>query len=421
MKHLLVKLFHSRSCKQGRRLLYQLSSQRDVVAVKNLIDRGILDFIDKETLLHRAALLQSADVLETLLNSGLDPNIKDFKRRTVLGLAAKLGRVDLVKILAHRGDVDVNWRDYKSMTPLLLAAQGGHGEIVQILVQGAGADLLVRDASGRNCLHFAALRGCVPIVRFFLNFFDPNGQDYLGWTALHLAAAAGNHLAVRCLLEDERIDANTLNYEGETGLHAAVVSEHILVIWTMVSNPKVEPNIVDLRGQTALHVATSRSSLEIVSLLLSSPRVDVGRVDSAAGNTALHIVAQADNLEGVNLFLEDRRVDANRRNLRGETPLHAAVRSGNAVIVRRLLLHPEVDTNTRVRGETLLHTACRNGYTQVVCVLLFDPRIDVNETTPSGQTPLHLAVEFRRVRIAQLLRQHPQIISALGDVGGETR
>ena len=104
------------------------------------------------------------------------------------------------------------------------------------------------------------------------------------------------------------------------------------------------------------------------------------------------------------------------------TPLHLAVESKNAVVVRMLLKHPGIDVNKKALGaseDTVMHMAILSQpYAQdldprirltIVRELLMHPGIDVNLPDQMGCTALHYAVSIGDIDILTALLQHEGI------------
>uniref|UniRef100_A0A0B7AI27 Uncharacterized protein n=1 Tax=Arion vulgaris TaxID=1028688 RepID=A0A0B7AI27_9EUPU len=94
--------------------------------------------------------VRNADVTAAinLLQSGVDPNVADNKRRTPLHIAASMGLDTIVShLLAARADP--NRQDILGNTPLHLAVCRGDTRIVNILLR-SGADITHRDNVGRT-------------------------------------------------------------------------------------------------------------------------------------------------------------------------------------------------------------------------------------------------------------------------------
>jgi ankyrin repeat protein len=83
------------------------------------------------------------DVAEvrSLLDAGVDPNVRDVTGNPMLRNAAWVAAVDVAKLLSERG-ADVNGRDADGMTALGVAVSIGHNEYghneVILLLRGHG-------------------------------------------------------------------------------------------------------------------------------------------------------------------------------------------------------------------------------------------------------------------------------------------
>lgn len=92
----------------------------------------------------------------------------------------------------------------------------------------------------------------------------------------------------------------------------------------------------------------------------------------------------------------------------GDTPLHEAVESGNADLVR-LLVEGGADVDaTGSFGDTPLHVAVDGSYVEIVRILV-EGGADVNKPGSFDNTPLHEAVE----------RGHAEIVRILVEGGGD--
>eukprot|EP00026_Physarum_polycephalum_P012148 Phypoly_transcript_12424.p1 GENE.Phypoly_transcript_12424~~Phypoly_transcript_12424.p1 ORF type:complete len:363 (-),score=42.52 Phypoly_transcript_12424:6-1094(-) len=185
--------------------------------------------------LHLAVERGHADVVETLLAQGCDPNVRDVKqnqrlsalhlavkkpniniqivqsllkyganvnqeatdKKTPLFHACKLGRNDLVSLLVQAGaktDIQDNpktsgWGAYRVTTPLHSAVSGGFLDVVTTLLEnGADPNYNLRDDVGESPLHVAALMGRLPIVEVLLKFrANVNSLDCFGATPVDYA------------------------------------------------------------------------------------------------------------------------------------------------------------------------------------------------------------------------------------------
>ena len=107
---------------------------------------------------------QNYDILETLLESGVDPNMANPDGTTPLVLAAECNNQEKVKMLLAAGASPDGGPNLK-YSPLYLAAFQDHYDMVEILVN-AGASLDFRDDEGQTPSMIAKSRGCILIFKY---------------------------------------------------------------------------------------------------------------------------------------------------------------------------------------------------------------------------------------------------------------
>ncbi|XP_057864709.1 potassium channel AKT1 [Cryptomeria japonica] len=160
-----------------------------------LMSRGRLDLPIN---LCFAASRGDAQIMEQLLNRGIDPNEADFSGRTPLHIAAARGFMDCVRLLLSFG-ADVNSKDEDGSFPLWEAILGRH-ELVAKFLSENGASL---DSNTGSFLCMAVEKGSLDILNDLIQYgADPNSICKDGRTALHVAVTDGNLDMVKILLQN---------------------------------------------------------------------------------------------------------------------------------------------------------------------------------------------------------------------------
>lgn len=121
------------------------------------------------TLLHAATEKGSVNVLERLLDDGMEIDVRDSFGRTSLFLAASLGEEGAFRFLLSRGP-NLEVRDCASHSLMETAARGNHVSIMKILFdQGCNVNEQALSMHG-GCfpLHAAAENGCFEAVNFLV-------------------------------------------------------------------------------------------------------------------------------------------------------------------------------------------------------------------------------------------------------------
>jgi hypothetical protein len=150
--------------------------------------------------------------VKSMIEQGIDPNIKDDSGQTALLLAMREPSPRVIQVLVDSPKVNIDGRNAKDETPLMMAALKGQQELV--------LKLIARDAdvnkTGWTPLHYAATSGNVPIMKILLDkyaFIDAQSPN--GTTPLMMAAMYGSTEAVKFLL-DEGADTAMKNEQGMT-------------------------------------------------------------------------------------------------------------------------------------------------------------------------------------------------------------
>ena len=108
------------------------------------------------------------DIVQLLVNAGVDINYQDEQGETALHMAARCGHAECAQILLEgnghqKADTELGENTY-AWTPLFIACVDGNLEVAKLLV-AAGADLERFDSSGWTAKEHAALRGHLDIAR----------------------------------------------------------------------------------------------------------------------------------------------------------------------------------------------------------------------------------------------------------------
>lgn len=109
-------------------------------------------------------------VIKQMIKDGFPPDYCDGW--SALSWAAKHGNIEMIDILIE-GGVDVNYKNPGGYTALMKAAQWCKLEAVEHLVEKYNADLNLVSKEG-TALFFAARNGCLDIVQYLLK----KGADY---------------------------------------------------------------------------------------------------------------------------------------------------------------------------------------------------------------------------------------------------
>ncbi|XP_043577378.1 DNA-binding protein RFXANK isoform X3 [Chiloscyllium plagiosum] len=141
--------------------IHQLAAQGDLAQLMSNLQQGssLLNVADERgfTPLMWAAAFGEMAVVKFLLQMGADPHTLAKERESTLSLASIQGYSDIVQLLLDHG-VDVNIYDWNGGTPLLYAVHGNHVRCVEALL-AKGADLTMEADSGYSPMDLAVALG----------------------------------------------------------------------------------------------------------------------------------------------------------------------------------------------------------------------------------------------------------------------
>ena len=164
--------------------------------------------------------------LPNILNYLIENKAANIKTKNqFLLLASKNGHKEIVNLLLEKG-IDINQTDEYGKNALHLASWYGHIDIVQLLIEYR-FDFNQTDEYGLNALHLASRYGQIAIVQLLIKRgMDIKQKDSLfGQNALHWASEGGHREIVQLLIK-EGIDINQTNEDGENALHLAYEKGH---------------------------------------------------------------------------------------------------------------------------------------------------------------------------------------------------
>lgn len=122
--------------------------------------------------LHQASLMERTDLIQLLLENGVDKECEDdFGIRPVF-IAAQYGKDKSLNLLLSHG-ADVNCQAKDKATPLFIAAQEGHEKCTELLLsKGADPNLYCNDEAWQLPIHAAAQMGRSKILDMLISVTD---------------------------------------------------------------------------------------------------------------------------------------------------------------------------------------------------------------------------------------------------------
>lgn len=223
----------------ARKALKSAIAHDDRETAVYLLDHGVAgqDLAERTELLHAAAIVGDADLVELLARTGVDMNSRSSAGWSLLAEAAASGNVDFIKAMIRRFP-NVNRPEEHGRTPIFGAIPGMIGLPVPGRIGRAPVD-------PAPAIRLLAASGA-----------DLNRQDDTGATPLHYAADGKLELAqlsaTRALLE-LRGKLNIRDVHGRTPLLSAKLPSIAL----MLLQAGADPTIRDQTGKSIRDIAIS--------------------------------------------------------------------------------------------------------------------------------------------------------------------
>ncbi|KAK6346150.1 hypothetical protein TWF730_010482 [Orbilia blumenaviensis] len=265
------------------------------------------------------------------------------------------------------------------------------------------------------------------IEKFRLQHTDTFKQEIMAryHGALIVAAESGMGTVVENLISKYPWIVDLPDSEGFTPLGVACHKGHEHIVTKLLAHGACA-NTLSICGTTALHIACASGELECFNLLLAAG-ADVNKpaqpdidnmyfsylkedILNVKGDTPLVFACRSGYERIVNVLL-DHGVDVNRPGWKGRTPLHAACKNGRLECVR-LLLAIGADVNAQNdEGRTPLMCLWKNRHDgppenwQDISDTLFSSNIDFSLQTTQNETYLHFAASLSHPKYLELLLQ----------------
>ncbi|HBL98966.1 TPA: hypothetical protein DDZ86_04985 [Candidatus Dependentiae bacterium] len=215
-----------------------------------------------------AAKANDLPAINSMLESGLDINIRDRVGGTLLFAAVFAKNKNAVELLLKKG-AKINAQANDGWTALLLAIKTGNFEIIKYLVE-QGADIYIKERElGMDALLMAASSNDLKVVKYFIHKGSlVNSQDKNGWTPLLMAAQKGNFDMVKYLIK-KGANVNTKDsVHHVTPLHFAALRNDFAAVHLLIKNG-ASITSKDIEGKTALQYAAQQGNEDVVGYLTS--------------------------------------------------------------------------------------------------------------------------------------------------------
>ena len=156
----------------------------------------------------------------------------------ILHIAAKKGKLKIVKYLIEECGAEVDSLNINDSTPLHKAIGAFKGSTAEYLISECKADITIRDCQGCNALFVATCSRNIQIVKYLIEQCKAkaNKTDENGNTPLHIAVKRGDLRIMKYLVNQAKVKIDPINEKGNTPLHYAVKSKPVLFIDFLVKH-----------------------------------------------------------------------------------------------------------------------------------------------------------------------------------------
>ncbi|CAK4488669.1 unnamed protein product, partial [Aphanomyces euteiches] len=220
--------------------------------------------------IHHASQHGHSQVVDALLQAGVNGNAGTSNKDMALGLAAQCGHLEAVCALLKHG-VIVDILNKVRRTPLMIACMNGHVQIaVDLLNAGANANAV--DSSLNSVMHYAAAYGWLSCVKLLHSISAATWfRNAWGYTPMAVAALKGRYDCSRFLIKNAPADEKAVDFRdanGATMLYLQCeVAENVEEIEFLLTHG-ADPNIGTLENNFPLQKVVNRNHSEELNVTL---------------------------------------------------------------------------------------------------------------------------------------------------------
>lgn len=204
---------------------------------------------------------------------------------------------------------------------------------------------------------------------------------------IHQAAASGDRVTVKQLLQGNAQLAMQLNRLNDLPVREAILNGHTGIARLLIAHMR-DVDAQNPRGMTPLHYAAHAGNRPVVKLLLAKgATIDQRNID---GRSALHFAARQGKHKTVRLLIK-RGATVNLVANNGATPLRMAIENQQLKTINCLTAHnARLDVVDQEDGQTLIHSLAALGVEKLVQQLIAKG-VDTRSKDRAGRTLLHNA------------------------------
>jgi len=321
------------------------------------------------------------NIVEFLINEGIDVNIATKQGLTASHSAAESGNLDILNILIdNSANVVVKAND--SYSPLLLAVQNKRYEIINRLLE-------VSNEIDRVSFGMTFFFSDLEMVQLFLKH---KRYNLTNGVINVLTQFCCNVLVFKYLFEQKFL---LINWKG---------NNQNLLHRVILGNQKSQFNEIENEYLNIYNLFEKGNLKDLESYEQTNPIHATDRFDY--GFSALHLAVITKNRQFLLHFIK-RGFNVNVTDKKNETPLHHAARDFNYDILSDLI-KAGANLNARNKLKNMaIHISCYEGNIKCVELLLKASNFaQINEKGYQSDTLLHIALEKNHIHLVHYLLEY---------------
>ena len=297
------------------------------------------------------------ELVKLLLSHGANPNKKNKKGFTPLGIALKLGNNKIIKLLSKNG-IDTN--NLTGQYALISALRNENYKL---------AKQLIKDNIDINVEYIDRYHGRISPFSLILRI----SEDKIRLPLLKLIIEHGLDVNSRDILVS--ITRSKLEQKDKESIIRLLLKKG-----------------ADINKSNCLRFSLFDKDIELFNFLLKNG-ADINRTDSDGDTILVEVVRNKYDSrfdESTVELLLKHKIDVNKRNNKLETALYWSIINNNNDYTKLLLEHG-ADPNIHImKGDTVLHIAVRNKNIELIKLLLEHDAVPSIKNN-SGKSPLEIA------------------------------
>jgi ankyrin repeat protein len=388
--------------------------------------------------LHYAAEYDSAEVISTLVQTGLSPyepqkRDENFVNLSPYGTAVLFQSLSVLQALVHSNCVIPNTSQvsllhvalsvrYNSKLPSLLSKQVSISFLTELINLGCSVSV-IDESSGMACLHIAAHFDDPAVIHLLIKFGCPKNKftrttSGCRATAMHVAAERNSVSSILALVANG-CDVNFHHPLEKPPLHAAIIAGSLSAVERLLEFG-ASTSLRDHRGYLPIHAAIYYENIEAIELIVkydrlrgnflslqNPPNVEIhdeisktllvlAQYGVNVSNGGIPFSEMCSPQERAAKMLRDRLLSCKQDV--SFSPLEFATRAKKRSAIKKLVdLGADVNANPLV---TPLHIASALGYADIAHYLI-QMGADYSIVDSCGFNAMHTAIKYNHAEVVQ--------------------